>query len=90
MDSQNLDLNRPGVKVLTLHTAKGLEFTAVAIAGFFDGALFGPIADQRRLMFVGMTRAMRELMVIKPANDSSVHNEFNDWLWGITGYPNPN
>ncbi len=88
MNSQNLDLNRPGVKVLTLYTAKGLEFTAVAIAGFFDGKLLGPIPDQRRLMFVGMTRAMRELMVIKPAGEPSIRDDFDSRLWDIGDYPN--
>lgn len=86
MESQNLDLNRPGVKVLTLHTAKGLEFTAIAIAGFFDGSLYGPIPHQRRLLFVGMTRAMRALMVITPDSRPSIPGEWNEQLWNVGVY----
>ncbi|CCF82327.1 UvrD-helicase domain-containing protein [Nitrolancea hollandica] len=85
---RELDLKSPAVKVLTLHTAKGLEFTAVAIAGFFSRRRSGSTPDQRRLMFVGMTRAMRELMVIRPTSDPSVRNDFDNRLWDIRDYPN--
>ncbi|MEH2378781.1 MAG: 3'-5' exonuclease [Nostoc sp.] len=36
MSSKDLDLNKQGVKVITLKAAKGLEFPIVAIAGFLD------------------------------------------------------
>jgi superfamily I DNA/RNA helicase len=34
MEGKNLDLTQKGVKVLTLNSAKGLEFPIVALAGF--------------------------------------------------------
>ena len=59
-----------GVQLLTLHRAKGLEFDAVAIVRVEQGEL--PIRqaksdeavdDERRLLYVGLTRARRHLLV---------------------------
>ena len=57
----------PAVQMMTLHSAKGLEFPLVFIAGMEDGLFPGRRADdpgkleERRLAYVGITRAMREL-----------------------------
>ncbi len=79
MSGQDLNLTRSGVKVLTLNAAKGLEFPVVALAGFMASSYpvisrdASPeerdevLARERRTMFVGMTRAMRALLVILPA-----------------------
>ncbi|GAC1366472.1 MAG: 3'-5' exonuclease [Ktedonobacteraceae bacterium] len=78
MSGQDLNLTRPGVKLLTLNAAKGLEFPIVALAGFVASSY--PVipreasaeerdevlARERRTMFVGMTRAMRALLVVLP------------------------
>ncbi|HEX4204139.1 MAG TPA: UvrD-helicase domain-containing protein [Ktedonobacteraceae bacterium] len=78
MKGGELDLKRPGVKVITLSSAKGLEFPIVALAGFVtehypyipagtsDEGRDELLARERRVMFVGMTRAMRALLVIVP------------------------
>ncbi len=63
----------PGIRVLTVHAAKGLEFKAVAIVGLNDGSfpdfrnLNGKdIESERRLMYVGVTRASRALWLSRP------------------------
>ena len=70
-----LDINKPHIKVLTLHSAKGLEFPFVVVMGLKQGLLpyVNPclppdeapaaIDEQRRLFYVGCSRAMRALMV---------------------------
>jgi len=72
---RELDLESRNVKVITLHSAKGLEFPTVAICGLVPGtypeeSLYSSsgeweeaMMEHRRLLYVGMTRAMRGLMV---------------------------
>ncbi len=97
MTGQDLNLSRPGVKVLTLNAAKGLEFPIVALAGFVSSSY--PIiphgasedernellARERRTMFVGMTRAMRALLVVMPVNITSpLFQGFDPAYWNLS------
>ena len=69
---QNIDQHdeEEGVLTLiTLHQAKGLEFTAVAMPGLAEGTLpmrIGEVEEERRLCYVGITRARRHLAMSWP------------------------
>ncbi len=58
------DWNASAVKLVTLHSAKGLEFSWVCIAGLQGWPLPGEsLDDALRLLYVGMTRATQQLLL---------------------------
>ncbi|WP_414122979.1 UvrD-helicase domain-containing protein [Corynebacterium nuruki] len=67
------------VTLMTLHTAKGLEFPVVFLTGWEDGqfphqrALGDPteLAEERRLAYVGITRARKRLYLTRAMTRSS-------------------
>jgi superfamily I DNA/RNA helicase len=84
------------VKVLPLRSAKGLEFPIVALAGFWPPYPFTPAGAgkqereyrlrlERRTIFVGMSRAMRALLVVRPERDSLLFAGFDESLWNSNG-----
>ncbi|MCF7932856.1 MAG: ATP-dependent helicase [Acholeplasmataceae bacterium] len=69
----------PAVQLMTIHRAKGLEFEAVVIMGLEEGVLpsnrenrISETEEERRLMFVGITRARTYLFLTSvQINDQS-------------------
>ncbi|WP_045506903.1 ATP-dependent helicase [Bacillus amyloliquefaciens] len=79
--AENLKTDENGVELLTIHRSKGLEFNTVYILGAADGSIPhdfaletarqgdpAPLEEERRLLYVAMTRAMQHLYVSCPAN----------------------
>ena len=70
-DADFFDPRADRVSLLTLHAAKGLEFRVVFITGLEDGILplswnepdEAAVAEERRLFYVGMTRAKDRLIL---------------------------
>ncbi|MDD5923191.1 MAG: 3'-5' exonuclease [Clostridia bacterium] len=71
IDNYNADAN--SVVMMTLHSAKGLEFPVVFIPGMEDGIFPGiqsilqeeDLQEERRLAYVGITRAKEKLYITK-------------------------
>ncbi len=87
-DSDELDPDESLVVLMTLHTAKGLEFPIVFLSGLEEGvfphlrSLGEPdeMEEERRLAYVGITRAQKQLYLT---------NAFTRFLWGSSQYNPP-
>jgi DNA helicase II / ATP-dependent DNA helicase PcrA len=82
-DLDNYDASADRVALMTLHSAKGLEFAVVFMTGMEDGvfpharAEEDDIEEERRLCYVGMTRAMQKLYLTH-ARRRRVNGEFQN------------
>ncbi len=107
-DIDNYDAETDSVVMMTLHSAKGLEFPVVFIPGMEDGVFpsmatimeSGELNEERRLAYVGITRAKEKLYLIKTRErmlfGSTTHNRESRFVTEIpsslidrTGNENP-
>src|ERR671919_88272 len=84
-DTDEVEGEESGVTFMTLHNAKGLEFPVVFIVGMEEGvfphirSIGDPdqLEEERRLCYVGITRARRRLYLL---------NAWSRSLWGGVNY----
>ena len=86
-DQDELEEERSLVTLMTLHNAKGLEFRAVFLVGMEEGVFPHArsleeqgLEEERRLAYVGLTRAQERLVLTHPTARS---------LWGARDYRLP-
>lgn len=87
-DIDNMDTIANNVTLMTLHAAKGLEFPVVFMAGMDDGvfphqrtfAVPSELEEERRLMYVGVTRAEEKLYLTSAKRRQ---------MWGEFKFYNP-
>ena len=84
LSSQDEAVENNAVSLLTFHSAKGLEFPAVFISGVEDGILPyfkakepAEIAEERRLLYVGMTRA-KEMLWLTCSKKRRLYTKIQD------------
>ena len=89
---EDYDVLTPGIKLVTFHSAKGLEFDTVLLPYLDDGVLpnlskvtseeekVDAINNARNLLYVGMTRAKHNLYMLCGNNPSILIKDFNDNL----------
>jgi len=77
-DADGFDSKHNKVTLMTIHSAKGLEFPYVFLAGVEEGIFphkrsieEGGVEEERRLFYVAMTRAQRQLFILAAKNRSS-------------------
>ncbi len=87
-DVDGMDNIANNVTLMTLHSAKGLEFPVVFLAGMDEGVFphqrtfnsLSELEEERRLMYVGVTRAEEKLYLISAKRRQ---------MWGEYKYYNP-
>ncbi len=96
-DIDNYSTQTDAVTLMTLHAAKGLEFPVVFMPGMEEGifphsrSLFdgSQMEEERRLCYVGMTRAMKQLILLHTTSrmlyGTTMHNPPSRFLSDIPG-----
>lgn len=82
-DVDNWEDRKNSVVLMTLHSAKGLEFKVVFLVGAEEGLLplkrdseIEDVEEERRLFYVGCTRAMKQLYITYARNRNRFGNSY--------------
>jgi DNA helicase-2/ATP-dependent DNA helicase PcrA len=84
--------DKEGVSLMTIHKAKGLEFPVVFLVGLIEGLIpskKGDIEEERRICFVGISRAMKLLYLSYPQSYLNCPSSKSMFLDEILGKPYP-
>ena len=85
--------NREGVRLMTVHRSKGLEFPVVFLVGMVENILpskKGNLEEERRICFVAISRAMKLLYLSHSKtylNQPAARSPFLDEILGMTEPP---
>ena len=78
-DTDDYDESQDLLTLITMHQAKGLEYHAVALTGLCEGLMphnrSDDVEEERRLCYVGLTRAKRHLLLSWPERS----NQYGHW-----------
>ena len=88
-EDANYSIKKPGVKLCTMHTSKGLEFMRVILPQFYQGMIPQSwamkdeemVMQQRNVAYVAMTRAMHQLTIVYNGNKSKFIDEMDSSLY---------
>lgn len=88
-EGEKYSIRKPGVKLCTIHTSKGLEFMRVILPQFYQGMIPQSWAlkdeelliQQRNVAYVGMTRAMHQLVLVYNGKKSQFIEEMDSNLY---------
>jgi len=84
--------NKEGVSLMTIHKAKGMEFPVVFVIGMVENILpskRGNLEEERRICFVGISRAMKLLYLSYTATYLNVPSKKSIFLDEIFSDDNP-
>jgi DNA helicase-2/ATP-dependent DNA helicase PcrA len=91
--NESVSDNKEGVRLMTIHKAKGLEFPVVFVVGLVENILpskKGNIEEERRICFVAISRAMKLLYLshsLTYLGQSAKKSRFLDEILDITTPP---
>lgn len=79
--------NENKVQLLTIHKSKGLEYPVVFIIGCSDGLLphnkSKDLNDEKKLFYVGITRAEKELYISSIISNNSTEMKISPFIYAI-------
>ncbi|EGS19636.1 ATP-dependent DNA helicase srs2-like protein [Thermochaetoides thermophila DSM 1495] len=83
--------SKPRVTISTIHAAKGLEWPVVFVPAVYDGSIphsrSDDIDEERRLLYVAMTRAQSLLYLsypVRPSSEANQNNEMSPFVSSIS------